>query len=305
MSAELPRFVAAGEALTDLIRVEGDSWISRTGGSTWNVARAVASLGVSSAFAGAISRCCFGEALWQASEEAGLDLRFLQRVERSPLLAIVAQIRPPHYFFIGNDSADLYFDSQALPSGWENETEWVHFGGISLARAPLADRLVALASNLHAAGVRISYDPNFRNLMDERYTPIFERMCRLASVIKLSDEDLAGLMPIGDPVAALQQVRRWNPQAWLLYTEGAKGAALFTPEGHWNVSPPSITVVDTVGAGDASIAGLIASRMRSPDKTTAFHLGFAIAAGAAACQHAGATPPTLKSVLALFKERAW
>ena len=292
MSAELPRFVAAGEALTDLIRVEGDSWISRTGGSTWNVARAVASLGVSSAFAGAISRCCFGEALWQASEEAGLDLRFLQRVERSPLLAIVAQIRPPHYFFIGNDSADLYFDSQALPSGWENETEWVHFGGISLARAPLADRLVALASNLHAAGVRISYDPNFRNLMDERYTPIFERMCRLASVIKLSDEDLAGLMPIGDPVAALQQVRRWNPQAWLLYTEGAKGAALFTPEGHWNVSPPSITVVDTVGAGDAFSGTLIGALLSG--RTIAEAHRTAVETAAYVCTCAGAWPPPRK-----------
>lgn len=302
MTLEFPRFVAAGEALTDLIRVDGDFWLSKTGGSTWNVARAVAALGVSSAFAGAISRCCFGETLWQASEEAGLDLRFLQRVERSPLLAIVAQRQPPNYFFIGNDSADLYFDSQALPSGWQSEAEWVHFGGISLARAPLADHLLALASSLHATGVRISYDPNFRHLMDERYTPIFEHMCRLASVIKLSDEDLVGLMPINDPVDALRRVRAWNPEAWWLYTEGAKGATLFTPEGHWSAKPPSITVVDTVGAGDASIAGLIASRMRSPDSSAAFHLGFAIAAGAAACQHAGATPPTLKAVQALLEE---
>jgi len=297
-----PQFVAAGEALTDLIRAEGEHWISKTGGSTWNVARAVAAFGVSSAFAGAISRCCFGDALWQASEQAGLDLRFLQRVERSPLLAIVPQSRPPHYFFVGNDSADLYFDPQALPAGWQHQAAWVHFGGISLARPPLAERLLALASESHAAGVNISYDANFRNLMDARYARTFQAMCRIASTIKLSDEDLAGLMPNCGPVDALQQVRVWNPHAYLLFTEGARGATLFTPAGHWHATPPSITIVDTVGAGDASIAGLIASRMRLPDQTAAFHLAFAVAAGSAACQHAGAAPPKLSAVMALCEE---
>ena len=301
MSAEFPRFVAAGEALTDLIRVEGEQWISKTGGSTWNVARAVAALGVRSAFAGAISNCCFGDELWAASAKAGLDLRFVQRVERSPLLAIVAQSQPPNYFFVGNDSADLYFDPAALPSGWQPHAEWAHFGGISLARPPLADRLLALAAGLQAGGVHLSYDANFRNLMDERYTPTFEAMCRLASVIKLSDEDLAGLLPLSDPAQALARVREWNPQAWLLYTEGARGATLFTPEGQWQAKPPPITLVDTVGAGDASIAGLVASRMLFPERTAPSHLGFAIAAGTAACQSAGATPPNLDTTLALFE----
>ena len=299
MSAEFPRFVAAGEALTDMIRVEGEHWVSKTGGSTWNVARAVAALGVRSAFAGAISNCCFGDDLWAASASAGLDLRFVQRVERAPLLAIVAQSQPPNYFFIGNDSADLHFDPAALPSGWQQQTEWAHFGGISLARSPLAERLLALAASLQAAGVYVSYDANFRNLMDERYAPTFESMCRIARVIKLSDEDLAGLLPGIDPAQALKRLREWNPQAWLLYTEGAKGATLLTPQGQWRANPPPITLIDTVGAGDASIAGLIVSLIRSPASDPASHLAFAIAAGSAACQSAGATPPSLEATLAL------
>ena len=300
MDACFPRFVAAGEALTDMIRGEGEHWLSKTGGSTWNVARAVAALGVRSAFAGAISRSCFGDALWQASADAGLDLRFVQRVERSPLLAIVAQSDPPDYFFVGDDSADLYFDSAALPDGWQQHAEWAHFGGISLARAPLAEHLVVLAQTLHAAGVRISYDPNFRKLMDERYAPTFAAMCRIARVIKLSDEDLAGLLPGIAPALALARLRTSNPQAWWLYTEGAKGATLLTPQGRWQASPPSITRVDTVGAGDASIGGLVASLIRWPDRDPAAHLGFAVAAGSAACQSAGATPPSLAATQALF-----
>jgi fructokinase len=301
MDSRLPRFVAAGEALTDLILVGDEQWISRVGGSTWNVARGVAAQGVASAFAGSISRCWFGDALWRASEQAGFDLRFLQRVERSPLLAIVPQSTPPQYFFIGDDSADLCFEPSALPAGWQGAVQWVHFGGISLTRQPLAERLVALAVELHAQGISISYDPNFRNLMDARYFGTFERMCRLAQLIKVSDEDLAGLMPNADPRSALARARALNPHAWWLYTQGAKGAQLFPPSGHWRAQPPAITVIDTVGAGDASIAALIASRMQSPDESPAVHLGLAIAAGAAACQFAGSSPPSREATLALFQ----
>jgi fructokinase len=60
-------------------------------------------------------------------------------------------------------------------------------------------------------------------------------------------------------------------------------------------------VVDTVGAGDASIAALVASRMLMPDGSPAAHLGYAVAAGTAACQSAGATPPTREATLALLQ----
>ena len=101
--------------------------------------------------------------------------------------------------------------------------------------------------------------------MDHRYRPTFEHMCRLASVIKVSADDLRGLMQTDDPLLALQRVRSWNAKAWWLYTEGANGAQLWAPAGHWRARPPAIAVLDTVGAGDASVAALIASRMLRPD----------------------------------------
>ena len=90
----LPVFVSAGEALTDMIVDDAGAtrWISKVGGSTWNVARAMARLNVPSAFAGAVSRDVFGEQLRRASLEAGLDARFLQQVDKSPLLAIVHRL---------------------------------------------------------------------------------------------------------------------------------------------------------------------------------------------------------------------
>lgn len=288
-----PRFVSAGEALTDMLRTSADQWSSQVGGSTWNVARVMARLGVPSAFAGAVSLDVFGDALAAANDAAGLDGRFLQRYAKSPLLAIVHELHPPTYYFIGDDSADLHFDASVLPEGWMAGAQWVHFGGISLAREPLAGKLAALAGELKASGVKISYDPNFRVMMDERYDATLARMTALADVVKVSDEDLAGLFRHDDIDSAFATLRSWNPDATYLYTRGEKGAALYQGEQVWHAAPPKITVVDTVGAGDASIGGLLYSLMYRPEQDGEGHLRFAVAAGAGACLAAGAAPPSV------------
>ncbi|WP_426340008.1 carbohydrate kinase family protein [Pseudoduganella sp. S-14] len=303
MSA-LPHFVAAGEALTDLLRSGPDGWTSQVGGSTWNVARVVARLGMPSAFAGAVSRDVFGAALAAANDAAGLDRRFLQQLDRSPLLAVVHELDPPRYFFVGDDSADLHFDAAQLPAGWRAAARWVHFGGISLAREPLAGKLVALAAELTAQGVPISYDPNFRSLMDQRYDATLRRMTTLADVIKVSDEDLHGLFRHNDSAASLAAMRTLNPGATILYTQGAQGATLLKKDSSWHASPPAVTVADTVGAGDASIGALVYSLLRHPERDGGEHLRFAVAAGAAACTAPGATPPALEQVAGLLAATA-
>lgn len=297
-----PQFVAAGEALTDMIVQDTarQHWLSQVGGSTWNVARAMARLDVPTAFAGAISQDVFGDALWQASADAGLDRRFLQRYRKAPLLAIVHRTDPPSYFFVGNDSADLRFDAAQLPQGWRAHCQWAHFGGISLARQPLAGKLVALARELKDAGVQISYDPNYRLLMDASYDSTLRQMTELADVIKVSDEDLAGLFRTDDIETAFATLRSWNRSASYLYTRGAQGASLHLGDTVWRQPAPRIDVVDTVGAGDASMAGLAYSMLRRKEVLLQQHLQFAVAAGAAACLSAGATPPTLEVIEGLL-----
>lgn len=312
MNRPMPQILCAGEALTDMVRIGEQQWHSVVGGSTWNVARSLARLAHSetsptspafhTAFAGAISQDVLGDALYHASEAAQLDLRFIQRVAKSPLLAMVTHTAPPDYFFIGDDSADLYFDAQQLPPGWQQSLAWAHFGGISLARPPLSQHLIAMARSLKQAGVRISYDPNFRKLMDPHYDATLHTMSALANVIKVSDEDLRGLYRCADADTALVQLRQANPHAIILYTYGEGGASLYLGDTVCHAQPPQIELIDSVGAGDASIAGLIYSLYRHPDRSAQAHLHFAVACGAAACLAAGAQAPGLEQVHALYQQ---
>lgn len=302
MEAEFPVMLSAGEALTDMIACGPGQWRSVVGGSTWNVARSMAKLGMATGFAGAVSQDLFGQELVRASADAGLDLRLLQQYDRPPLLAIVGESMPPSYFFIGSDSADLHFDPARLPVGWSARLQWAHFGGISLARQPLAGKLLGLARQLKAQGVRISYDPNFRNNMNADYDAILHEMGQLADLIKVSDDDLRGLFRCQDAELAFTQLRAINPAATVLYTRGELGASLHIAEQTWQADAVKVAVVDTIGAGDASIAGLLYSLSVHPEREHANHLHFALAAGAAACLAAGAQAPGLQQIEALFND---
>ena len=296
----LPRLVVFGEALTDMVRTGADSWRSIAGGACWNVARVAATLGVRTGWGGAVSDDLFGREIVARSHEAGLDPRFLQVVAKAPLIAMVHALDPPDYFFLGNDSADLAFDPSRLPEGWERACEYAHFGCISLVRQPLGARLVAIAEALHASGVPVSFDPNCRNLMDAGYPPLFERMAALATVVKMSDEDLRHVYPGLAVEDALARVRSLAPDATLLYTRGARGMTAY--RGGDRVEQPAfkVAVADTVGAGDACIGGYLASLLQDPHADLAVHVRFAAATAAAACTLSGAHAPPRAEVETLL-----
>lgn len=295
---ELPRAVVFGEALTDLVQGDPGQWKGYPGGAPWNVARALSRLGVSSAFAGSISTDSLGDEIARQSELAGLDRRFIQRVDRDPLVAIVPSSRPPRYFFAGE--ADQFFDPDLMPEGWIDHAQICHFSCISLARQPLGDSLVKLAQQAKGAGKRISYDPNWRNVMDSRYREqTFPTMTSLADMIKLSDEDLRHIYPGLTEHQALDELRALNPVAEILFTRGEHGMVLYTPDSRYEQPAIAVDVADTVGAGDACMAGWLASDLLGMIDFGE-RLRFSSACASLSCRHAGAHAPTLADVKGLL-----
>lgn len=295
----LPLIVSAGEALTDLVTAGGHNWHAHPGGAGWNVARACARLGIPSAFAGTVGRDNFGDDLYRESLEAGLDPRFIQRVDAPTLMAVVYSKDPPAYRFLGENSADLHFDPTLLPSGWLREAKWLHLGGISLARWPLADTLLGVMESARAAGVKISFDPNARSThRHPDYPTVFRAVLRRADLIKFSDEDLDFFFPGQNELDIMDFIRNENPYAPLVVTRGAKGATLYT-SARLDFPTLPVEVQDTVGAGDALCAGLLSSATQCPEADWSAHLKVGMRAAASACARAGAYAPTQADLLAL------
>jgi fructokinase len=301
MNHSFPRYVVFGEALTDMIRQDDGSWHALPGGSCWNVARVGARLGVPTAFAGAVSMDLFGDELERVGSEAGLDPRFLQRVDRLPFLALVTSKNPPRYFFIGENSADLAFDPAQLPQGWLEAAEVIHVGSLSLARRPLAGRLVEQVVAAQRAGKRIAFDPNFRDQMRAAdYHEVFRLIASLASHIKVSDEDLEGLFPGQAPEQGLAALRALAPQAEILLTRGAAGMSLLRGSAVWEQVAFSVEVADTVGCGDAAMAGWMCSLLLYPHAAPEQHLRTIAATAALAATRHGPYAPSMEEVARLL-----
>lgn len=293
-----PKVVVFGEALTDLVQTKPGQWQGYPGGAPWNVARTLSRLGVPTAFAGSISLDRLGDEIKAQSEAAGLDMRFIQRVDADPLVAIVPSSHPPRYFFAGE--ADLHFETTRLPEGWIDAAEICHFSCISLARQPLADKLLDVAHLAQQKGKLISYDPNWRNLMDSRYREVtYPAMLKLANLIKLSDEDLRQIYPGLSEHQALMEMRRVNPVADILFTRGVHGMVLFTADSVVEQPALPVTVADTVGAGDASMAGWLASRFLHLAEPQS-RLRFSAACASVSCTHPGAYAPNRAEVEGLI-----
>lgn len=252
--------VVAGEALMDLTPHEVDGvsgYVPHPGGSPYNVAVGLGRLGVPVAFLGRISTDRFGRLLREHLADSGVSLDLVVAAPELTTLAFV-HVGPgePEYSFYAERTADRLLspdDIRELPADAS-----LHVGSISLVLEPGATTLEQLLQR--ESGRRlISLDPNVRpGLIDdpEAYRRRLEGWIELVDVVKISQADLAWLHPGIDPAEAAD---RWLDAgaALVLVTGGEAWSRAFTAGASATAVPPQVSVVDTVGAGDAFTSGAL------------------------------------------------
>ena len=163
---------------------------------------------------------------------------------------------------LGADGAATYtFDldwnlpkTVVVPDG----TAVVHTGSIAAVLAPGASAVRTVLESLRHRAT-ITYDPNVRpSLMGSpaQVRPQIEALVRTADVVKVSDEDLTWLYPGADLSVIATSWQRSGP-AVVVVTYGGEGAVAYTATDRLTVTAPTVTVADTVGAGDSFMGALI------------------------------------------------
>jgi fructokinase len=194
-----------------------------------------------------------------------------------------------------------------------HETEIVHTGSIAAFLEPGASRLEALlvARQSDATGPAIiTFDPNIRPSIigsREDSAAIVDRLAKLATVVKVSDEDALWLYgkltpdEIADRLLALGATLA-------IVTLGASGALLATTAQRISVPGERVEVADTIGAGDSfmsavieKIAALLDAGVSAAaiadgsalDRAVLAGIGeFAVGCAAITVSRPGANPPT-------------
>jgi fructokinase len=133
-----------------------------------------------------------------------------------------------------------------------------HTGSIAAFLDPGCLATAALLDAYRTAAT-ITYDPNVRPaLITERGQAIarIDRLVEKADVVKASDEDLRWIDPGRSPEQIATAWQTLGPSI-VAVTMGERGAFAVSAAGVVRVGAPPVQVVDTVGAGDAFMTGLI------------------------------------------------
>jgi len=302
--------VVCGEALIDMIS-DGDGLRKAApGGGPFNTARALARLGVPTAFLGRISDDVFGRELAGLLVADGANLQFASIGHESTTIAMadVDSEGFAEYQFAVQGTSAPNLTAEMIPDDFGLEVEALYVGTLGLVLEPMASTLAQLISRERGQRL-VMLDPNIRiGLIPEaEYRDRLLVAISQSTIVKGSEADLAWLYQGLDYVQAAERILGDGPRL-IVVTLGSRGAYGAHRDARISVSAPRVKVVDTIGAGDAFGAGLLAwlhdhgllnAGLSLESDELRASLEFACLVASMTCARAGADPPTRADLQAL------
>jgi fructokinase len=320
----MPDVLSIGESLVDLISTEPGvtlqdslAFQKAAGGAPANVTVGLARLGISAGFIGRVGDDPFGHFLADILRTEGVDVSQLgfERKARTGLAFITLTTGGEREFvFFRHPSADMFLSPGHINPSYIKKSRAIVYGSNVLIAEPSRSAVLkALAIARGADALRI-YDVNLRLSMwgsesEARYG--LGLGLDRADVVKLSLGELEFLSGTRDVLKGMDHLwtakpSRGNGMRLLVVTLGAKGCAYRTATDFGQHPGYSVDTIDTTGAGDGFLAGLlaelIAANLSIRREEIEHALRFANAAGALTTTRRGAIPslPTRPQVDALL-----
>ncbi len=262
--------IACGELLIDFVATEtgvtlaeAPAFKKAAGGAPANVAVGVARLGYRAGFLGQVGDDDFGRFLAGTLAEAGVDvtgLRFSPEARTALAFVSLRADGERSFMFYRHPSADMLWRPEDVDAAYAAQTRIFHYGSISLIGEPSRSATFAALEHARRGGALISYDPNLRLALWPSAEAARAGMLAgwaHADIAKVSEEELEFLTGETDTERAVRQL--WHDRLKLLtVTRGAAGSAYHLADAHGEAPGFRVDPVDTTGAGDGFLAGLLA-----------------------------------------------
>jgi len=276
--------VCFGEVLWDMLPSG-----AKTGGAPMNVAIHLKRQGMNPVVVSRVGDDDEGKKLRQFLRDSGLVTDFLQTDDSLPTSKVLVHL----------DSEKNATYEICAPVAWDNieytdalqklaeKTDSIVFG--TLAMRNETTRRTLLKFFEHSPAKRF-LDVNLRPPFDKK--EVVEEMLLLSDFVKLNNDELATIAGWKGKAGKEKELVYWLSEHYkcptVCVTRGSNGAALFIRNEFFEHPGFKVVAVDTVGAGDSFLAGLIAklSSGSSPEKA----LEFACATGAFVAAQHGAVP---------------
>ncbi|OSN06321.1 fructokinase [Lonsdalea iberica] len=250
-----------GDAVVDLIPEGTDRYLKCPGGAPANVAVGVARLGGESAFIGRVGEDAFGRFLRTVLIEEQVDTGFMQldRKHRTSTVLVELDDQGERSFtFMVRPSADLFIQSHDLPDFQRGE--WLHLCSIALSQEPSRGTALEAMKRIREAQGWVSFDPNIREDLwesEQELRDCLDQALSLSDAVKLSEDEFLFLSGTSEIEQGTETLMSRYGLKLLLVTQGGNGVWLRDSKNLKHFDAPYVTPVDTTGAGDAFVAGLL------------------------------------------------
>ncbi|EFB2563954.1 aminoimidazole riboside kinase [Escherichia coli] len=250
-----------GDAVVDLLPESDGRLLPCPGGAPANVAVGIARLGGTSGFIGRVGDDPFGALMQRTLLTEGVDITYLKQDEWHRTSTVLVDLNDQgerSFTLMVRPSADLFLETTDLPC-WRHG-EWLHLCSIALSAEPSRTSAFTAMTAIRHAGGFVSFDPNIREDLwqDEHLLRLCLRQAlQLADVVKLSEEEwrlISGKTQNDRDICALAKEYEI---AMLLVTKGAEGVVVCYRGQVHHFAGMSVNCVDSTGAGDAFVAGLL------------------------------------------------
>ncbi|KAK9292949.1 hypothetical protein L1049_020931 [Liquidambar formosana] len=305
--------------VTGVSLAEAPAFRKAPGGAPANVAVCISRLGGSSAFIGKVGKDEFGFMLADILKQNNVNnsgMRFDANARTALAFVSLRADGEREFLFFRNPSADMLLHESELDVNLIKQAQIFHYGSISLIDEPCKSTHLAAMNIAKKSGSILSFDPNLRLQLWPSEEAAREGIMSIwdqADIIKMSEDEIKFLTGGDDPNddnVVLTKLFHPNLKL-LLVTEGSEGCRYYTKNFKGRVAGVKVKAVDTTGAGDAFVGGILNSlasdlNLYQDEKWLREALLFANACGALTVTERGAIPalPTKEAVLQLLSKAA-
>lgn len=291
-----------GDAVVDLLPLADMQFRACAGGAPFNVAIGTARLKCRTGFIGRVGDDDFGHFLRKTLEDSGVSIQCIQMDKHHRTSTVLISLKEQGeraFTFLTNPSADQFLTQDVLPSFRD---DILHFCSLALVAADCRTTLTKAVQEVNEHGGLVSFDVNLREQMwrdkEEMFVTV-SQFAEKADILKLSEEEWYWLIGTHDYTEALEALMT-HPARLKVVTFGAKGSLVLWQDMVIHFRGFNVNSIDTTGAGDAYMAGLLARIAHKGLPMSFSELQFAITQASAT----GALTTTQKGALTALPDTA-
>ncbi len=288
------RILCVGEVLWDRLPTG-----SVAGGAPMNVALHLTQLGQEAVFASCVGADEAGRKLIDFMKNAGLSVELIQKNFNLPTSEVIVSL---------DENKNATFNI-VEPVAWDQirldyalketakEVGMIIYGTLSSRNAQTRKTILSL---LQYDNIKL-LDINLRPPYDKKQ--IVEQLIEPADIVKLNDSELIKIGEwYGKKNHELKELLKWFSshfnKSFVCVTRGKDGAVVLEDGRIIENSGYKIDPIDTVGSGDAFLAGFISYKINGASTETA--IGYACALGAFVATKPGATPAHIQDEIQII-----